>query len=117
MPGADHKELLGGEFLVKWRTKETAKVMHETLDSLGVASITGEMRGWGRLTIMTPQSSMSKESHIDGRSRFRNTFEGTCSSKSFRDEQNGNQIGAHLKDRVRKEENSQGNIVLIVVDM
>lgn len=28
-------------------------------------------------TIMTPQSNMSKDNHIDGLSRLRNTFEGT----------------------------------------
>lgn len=40
-------------------------------------NVTSIMRAGEVLTIMIPQQNMSNESHIDGRRRLRNTFEGT----------------------------------------
>ena len=62
-------------------TEKAAIVVYETLHCLWGRAYSEDLRRsafMGGRTIMIPHMNMSSESHIDGRRRFKNTFDGTC---------------------------------------
>ena len=71
---------------------------------------------------MIPHMNMSSESHIDGRRRFKKTFDGTCVTNVQHDAGRGARPNTrttitHLEYRVREEEYRERDQVLLVCDM
>lgn len=61
---------------------------------------------------------MVKESQMDGRSRFKNMFDGTCKTRAgVRQHQFMKRQKTHLKNRVREEKDCQANQILSVSEV